>query len=194
MTRGSFYQQKGKRILDLGLTVPALIVLSPLLALVGLVVKRETPGPAIFRQDRLGLNGTVFQVCKFRTMVVGAGDGAVKSLHADPRVTRVGAFLRKTSLDELPQLWNVLRGDMSLIGPRPNRTFQMPHSEYQKQRFNVRPGITGLAQVSGRNAISWEQRYEIDIFYISKLSIWLDLIILAQTVVVILSGKGVESP
>lgn len=188
------YQRSLKRLFDLIISAIALLLLSPILAIVAEAVKIDSRGPALFRQDRLGLHGNVFKVLKFRTMVVGAGDGAVTSLRQDARITRVGGFLRKTSLDELPQLWNVLWGDMSLVGPRPDRVFRLPtYTEHQKQRLNVRPGVTGLAQVSGRNEIPWEKRYDIDVFYVAKMSLWLDLIILAQSVVVVLGGKGVES-
>jgi len=183
-----------KRIVDILVGAFGLLLLGPLFALIAVAIRLDSPGPASFRQERLGRHGRVFWLLKFRTMVVGAPDGAVKAGNEDPRVTRVGAFLRKWSLDEIPQLFNVLKGDMSLVGPRPDRTFRLPaYTDHQKRRLSVKPGITGLAQISGRNTIPWEQRYELDVAYIGGWSLWLDLRILLKTVGVVLGRRGVDT-
>jgi exopolysaccharide biosynthesis polyprenyl glycosylphosphotransferase len=182
-----------KRGFDLIISAIGLVVLSPLLALIALAIKINSPGPVFFCQKRLGRDGKIFRLFKFRSMVVGAGNGMVKDAARDPRITPVGAFIRKWSLDELPQLWNVLRGEMSLVGPRPDRVFRLPdYTEERRRRLLMKPGITGLAQVNGRNAISWEERYRLDIAYVDNWSLWLDLKILFKTFHVVLSGSGVD--
>jgi lipopolysaccharide/colanic/teichoic acid biosynthesis glycosyltransferase len=161
-----------------------LILTSPALALAALGIKLEDRGPVLYRQRRVGFHGEDFELLKLRTMVVGAeaqGAGwAVKE--GDPRITRIGRVLRRLSLDELPQLWNVVRGDMSLVGPRPTLRYQVEkYTPRQRRRLDVKPGITGWAQVHGRAALPWEERIELDVWYVEHRSPWLDLKILAKT-------------
>lgn len=177
-----------KRLLDVLISLVGLIVLSPLLLIISLLISLGSKGPVIFKQERLGYKGKVFTIYKFRTMVDGApnmGSGLFTN-EKDPRITKVGRLLRKTSLDELPQLMNVLRGDMSLVGPRPPVPYHPykyeDYSEEQKLRFTVLPGITGYAQVKGRNRINWDQRIQLDIQYVENQSLLLDLRIIANTV------------
>jgi len=186
-----------KRICDLFIAFISLIVLSPFLIIISASVIIDSPGPAIFKQERLGLDGKTFILYKFRTMCVGAEQGGVYSGKGDSRVTKVGHILRRYSLDELPQLLCVLAGTMSLIGPRPPLTYHpWIYADYtgeQKKIFEVRPGITGLAQISGRNAVAWDKRFEINIWYSQHLSLALDLRIFFGTIYVVLSHKNVLS-
>lgn len=184
---------RAKRAFDLAVAVPVTLALSPVLAGIALWIRRDSPGPAFFRQERIGYAGRPFQVLKFRTMVVGAeGMGAGLAVtDGDSRITRAGAVLRRLSLDELPQLWNIVRGDMSLVGPRPTVASQVErYDDRQRRRLLARPGLTGLAQVSGRNAIPWSQRIEIDIDYIARWSMRRDLLVLARTALVVLGREG----
>lgn len=182
-----------KQVADPCLALLALIILSPLLALTALAVKLESPGPVLFRQLRLGREGKPFQLYKFRSMCVDAERGGVYEAKGDPRVTRVGRFIRKTSIDELPQLINILQGDMAFIGPRPVLTYHpWPYEQYtdeQKRRFEVRPGVTGWAQVHGRKGLPWEQRLRFDAEYVEKLSLGLDLNILLITLALVITMK-----
>lgn len=179
---------KFKRIIDIiGSVILLIIGFIPLL-IIGLIIKLESNGPILFKQKRLGLNGKEFEIYKFRSMVVGAenkGSG-VYSMKGDPRVTKVGKIIRATSIDELPQLINILKGDMSFIGPRPTLTYHpWKLDEYtieQRRRFDVRPGVTGLAQVNGRKEIPWDERIEYDVYYVDNLSILLDFKILIKTI------------
>ena len=186
-----------KRLLDVALSLAGLLVLAPVLAAVAAGVRLTSRGPAIYRSQRLGLKGRTFEMLKFRTMTVGAADlrnadGSTYSHPEDPRTTSIGRWLRRTSLDELPQLWNVLRGDMSVVGPRPELPDQLRYySPADLVRLEVRPGITGLAQVNGRNALTWEQRRLLDRKYVTSRSLWGDLVILWRTVPGVLSGRGV---
>lgn len=188
-----------KRGLDIAVSLLLLAALSPLLLLIGLAVRLTSPGPVLFRQKRLGRKGAIFAICKFRTMRNDApdirnADGSAFSSENDPRVTPVGKWLRKTSLDELPQFLNVLAGSMSLVGPRPDQADQLAYyTEAEKQRLAVKPGITGLAQISGRNLLSWEARKQLDITYVRQWSLRLDLIILARTVPYVLLQRGVNA-
>jgi lipopolysaccharide/colanic/teichoic acid biosynthesis glycosyltransferase len=172
------------RAADLAIAGGALLAASPLLALAALAVKLEDGGPALYRQTRVGQNGVDFELLKLRTMVVGAetlGAGLAVD-RGDPRITRTGRLLRKLSLDELPQLWNVVRGEMSVIGPRPTLRYQVEHyDERQRHRLDVKPGITGWAQVNGRAALPWADRIELDVWYVEHRSPLLDLRILART-------------
>lgn len=184
-----------KRALDVVLSLLGLIVTSPVLLIVALAVKLDSKGPAIFKQERLGLNGKVFEMYKFRSMCVGAeqmGTGQY-SFKGDSRVTKVGKIIRATSLDELPQFVNILKGDMSFIGPRPTLTYHPwpleEYSEFQLKRFDVRPGITGLAQVNGRKAIEWNERIKYDVEYVENLSFALDCKILFKTVLNVIAMK-----
>jgi lipopolysaccharide/colanic/teichoic acid biosynthesis glycosyltransferase len=182
-----------RRALDVLFALCALVISAPLLALCMLAVRLESPGPAIFRQRRAGLRGAPFDMLKLRTMVDGAEHlGAGLAVNAgDARITRVGAFLRRTSLDELPNLVNVLRGEMSLIGPRPTLPAQVAqYTPRQRLRLEVKPGITGWAQVNGRASLPWEERIELDIHYVQHRSLALDLKILLRTPMLVLGGGG----
>lgn len=184
------YKKYIKRILDFILSLLATIVLSPLFLVIAIIIKIDSRGPTFFSQERLGKDGKVFKIIKFRTMIPNAekiGDGLKVKTESDNRITRIGKILRKTSLDELPQLINVIKGEMSIVGPRPPVTYH-PHKyeeyrEEQKIRFKVRPGITGLAQVRVRNSASWDERIKIDIEYVDKISFTMDIKIVLKTVV-----------
>jgi lipopolysaccharide/colanic/teichoic acid biosynthesis glycosyltransferase len=182
-----------KRVGDVVVSAGVLVLGSPLLAAVALLVRRDLGAPVLFRQDRPGKDGKVFTLVKFRTMRdVDLAAGLVEE--AD-RLTATGRLLRATSLDELPTFWNVLRGDMSLVGPRPLRTHYLPlYTPHQARRHEVRPGITGLAQVNGRNDIDWGRRLDLDVEYVDRSSVGLDLRILARTVALVLRRSGVSSP
>lgn len=177
-----------KRSLDLVASAVAMFLLSPILLILALAVRHDSNGPATFRQKRLGKGGRVFYCYKFRTMIVDApdlrnADGSTVNSEDDARVTRAGRILRKTSLDELPQLFNVLKGDMSLVGPRPDQADQIRfYAPHEMLRLSVRPGITGLAQIKGRNSISWEQRKQLDLEYVRRQSLWLDVLVLFLTI------------
>jgi lipopolysaccharide/colanic/teichoic acid biosynthesis glycosyltransferase len=180
-----FYRRYGKRACDLVLATLGLTLLSPLFVLCALAVKLTSRGPVFYVQERIGRDGVPFPFIKFRTMVVGAeSQGAgILCLRNDPRVTRVGRLLRRFSLDEAPQLVNVLRGEMSLIGPRPGLAYQASaYTPFQRRRLSVLPGITGWAQVNGRNAIAWDQRIVRDVEYVEQMSLAMDLRILRRTV------------
>jgi exopolysaccharide biosynthesis polyprenyl glycosylphosphotransferase len=196
-----------KRLLDIVLSSLAIIILSPVLVFTAILVKLTAPGPVFFVQRRLGLNKRMFNIYKFRTMVVDAEkrlkdiehlnevSGPVFKIKNDPRITPIGRFLRKTSIDELPQLFNVLKGDMSLVGPRPLqvRDYELFNSfceDWQRRRFSVRPGITCLWQIKGRSSIPFEKWMELDLQYVRNWSLWLDLEILAKTVPAVLKGSG----
>jgi lipopolysaccharide/colanic/teichoic acid biosynthesis glycosyltransferase len=172
------------RVADVAIAGSALLLTSPILAIAAFAVKLEDGGPVLYRQTRVGRNGVDFELLKLRTMVVGAETvGAGLSVNrGDPRITRVGRLLRKLSLDELPQLWNVVRGEMSVIGPRPTLRYQVEqYDERQRQRLDVKPGITGWAQVNGRAELPWADRIELDVWYVEHRSPRLDLRILART-------------
>lgn len=186
------YVQFVKPILDTFGAALLLLISAPVLALVSIAVAAESRGGIFFRQDRVGRMGRMFRLVKFRTMVAGAafmGTG-VLVLENDSRVTRVGRILRAASLDELPQLWNVLRGEMSLVGPRPTLAYQVrQYDAFQRQRLRLRPGLTGLAQVRGRKSISWDERIRLDVQYLERISLWLDMRILIATVGVVLGAS-----
>ena len=182
-----------RRGVDIVVSSLALLLSAPALALAALAIRRESPGAVIYRQRRIGLDGRPFDVLKLRTMVHGAehiGPGLAINEN-DSRITRVGALLRRTSLDELPNLVNVLRGEMSLIGPRPTLPVQVEqYSERQRGRLALRPGITGWAQVNGRASLPWSERIELDLYYIEHRSLALDLKILWRTAALVLGGSG----
>ena len=188
-----------KRFLDVLMALIILIVLSPVLIIIAFAVKIESKGPIVFRQERIGLKGKVFEIYKFRTMCVGAEHmkGGVYSDNADPRITRVGRILRATSGDELLQAVNVLKGDMSFIGPRPPLTYHpWPYAEYteeQRKMFDVRPGITGWAQVNGRKAVEWHKRIELNVWYVEHISFLLDLKIFFMTIFKIFTNADNEN-
>ena len=175
------YRKSGKRLLDLIITIPALIILSPVIAAVALYIRLKMGAPVIFRHQRPGLNEKLFYAYKFRTMT-DAHDADGNLLPDKDRLTKTGKFIRKLSLDELPQLWNVLKGNMSLVGPRPLFTDYLPYyTEKERTRHSVRPGITGLAQTSGRNKVDWNDRLALDVEYVENLSFALDISILIKT-------------
>jgi lipopolysaccharide/colanic/teichoic acid biosynthesis glycosyltransferase len=179
------------RALDVAGSALGLAVSSPFLAAAALAIKLDDGGPVVYRQRRVGWNGEEFDLLKLRTMVVGAEQlGAGWAVNrGDPRITRVGRVLRRLSLDELPQLWNVLRGDMSLIGPRPTLAYQVEqYSERQRRRLDVRPGLTGWAQIHGRTRLPWDERIELDIWYVENRSPRLDLKILLRTPLALFRG------
>ena len=181
-----------KRPLDLALTIPALVLLSPLIAIVALLVRARLGSPVIFRQERPGLGGRLFTLYKFRTMRSATDDGG-RLLPDAERLTTLGAALRAASLDELPELINVLRGDMSLVGPRPLLVEYLPlYSAEQRRRHDVRPGITGLAQVNGRNALGWREKFALDVEYVDRLSFRLDVRILLRTLVQVARREGIS--
>jgi exopolysaccharide biosynthesis polyprenyl glycosylphosphotransferase len=191
-----------KRIFDVSTAGLGLLLLSPLLAVVALLVRLTSRGPILFRQSRLGLDGQEFNVLKFRTMIDGAeamrqdllhhneSDGALFKMEADPRITALGAWLRRLSIDELPQLWNVLRGEMSLVGPRPIATIDSDYSGPARRRLLVRPGITGLWQVSGRSDLRWDDAVKLDLYYVENWSLGFDLTLIARTIAAVLLRKG----
>jgi lipopolysaccharide/colanic/teichoic acid biosynthesis glycosyltransferase len=182
-----------RRATDILVSALALALSAPVLAAAALAIRLESPGAVIYRQRRSGLHGEPFDMLKLRTMVDGAEHvGAGLAVNAgDARITRVGALLRRTSLDELPNLVNVLRGEMSLIGPRPTLPVQVAqYSARQRRRLDVKPGITGWAQVNGRAALPWSERIELDLYYVEHRSLALDLQILARTPTLVLGGGG----
>jgi lipopolysaccharide/colanic/teichoic acid biosynthesis glycosyltransferase len=188
------YQKIGKYLFDLSLILPALILLSPILALVSLLVRFKLGPPILFRQQRPGQYGQPFIIYKFRTMV-DANDGEGNLLPDDQRLTPVGQFLRSTSLDELPELINVFKGEMSLVGPRPLLMKYLDlYTPAQMRRHQVLPGITGWAQVNGRNAITWEQKFALDVWYVDHQSFWLDVKIIILTIWKMLKREGINQP
>lgn len=193
------YKQFGKRVLDVGLALLLLLLLFPVLVIVAVCIKLDSKGPAIFTQERLGLQGKVFLIYKFRTMQVNAehtGSG-VYSGKNDDRVTKMGRILRATSMDELPQLINILKGDMSFIGPRPPLTYHpwdiSAYTPQQLRMFEVRPGITGWAQIHGRKCVYWPKRIEMNVWYVENLSLALDVKILVMTVFKVLGNRDNEN-
>jgi lipopolysaccharide/colanic/teichoic acid biosynthesis glycosyltransferase len=184
------------RALDIVLAAVLLVVTAPLLALVALAIRLESRGPVFYRQRRVGRHGRPFQLWKLRTMVPGAeamGAG-IYVLEGDPRITRVGRMLRRFSFDELPNLLNVLQGDMAMVGPRPTVQEQVDrYTERQRRRLEVKPGITGWAQINGRTSLPWPERIELDVWYVEHRSVRLDLRILARTARMLATGQGLYS-
>jgi exopolysaccharide biosynthesis polyprenyl glycosylphosphotransferase len=184
-----------KRAVDMAGALLGLLLLSPVLLAAALAVKRSSPGPVFYVQERVGQGGRPFRLVKFRTMVVGADRHGTRLHESDPLITPVGRWLRRFSLDELPQLFNVLAGEMSLVGPRPAPTRVVERmSPAQRRRLAVRPGLTGWAQVQGRNTLPWADRILLDLWYVDHWSLWLDLQILYRTVAVVLRGTGLYGP
>src|SRR5215207_10478028 len=184
------------RVLDLILAALALVLVSPLLALAGLLIRLESRGAVFYRQRRVGLKGRPFALWKLRTMVPGAASigAGIYVLEGDPRITRVGRHLRRLSFDELPNLVNVLRGEMAIVGPRPTVQEQVDrYTDRQRRRLEVKPGITGWAQVNGRTSLPWPERIELDVWYVDNRSLLLDLRILARTARMLLTGRGLYS-
>jgi len=183
-----------KRLVDFTGAAAGLLILAPLMAAVAAAVRAAMGSPVLCRQKRTGLGERKFELLKFRTMTEQRGpDGRL--LPDEARLTPLGRFLRRWSLDELPQLWNVLRGEMSLVGPRPLPPEYLPrYTAFQRRRHEVKPGITGWAQVNGRNALTWEEKFELDVWYVEHQSLWLDLRILWKTLVEVLRGEGINYP
>lgn len=193
------YKHFFKRFLDILFAVILLLLAAFPMLVIAVLIRIGTPGPAIFKQQRVGKNGKVFWLYKFRSMCVNAehtGSG-VYSGKGDPRVTKIGRILRATSLDELPQFWNILRGDMSFVGPRPPLTYHPwkweEYTDAQKRMFEVRPGITGWAQVNGRKTVEWNKRIELNVWYVDHVSLWLDLKVVVKTFTKVLSNADNES-
>ena len=189
----TFYRRVGKRALDLGLAVPALIVLAPVGLVVAGLARAKLGSPVLFRQERPGRDGRIFELIKFRTMTdVRDPNGAL--LPDEQRLTPFGEQLRRASLDELPTLWNVIRGDMSLVGPRPLLVRYLErYTPEQRRRHEVAPGITGWAQIHGRNAITWEEKFALDVWYVENLSLRIDLAILFRTMIQVLRQRDISA-
>jgi sugar transferase EpsL len=201
----TIYSHWGKRALDLTISIPALVLFSPIMAMIAVLVKRFLGPPVLFRQLRPGLHGKLFTIFKFRSLALPRDGGgqilpddspeAYAAARMGHRETPLGRFLRRTSLDELPELFNVVRGDMSLVGPRPLLTEYLDrYTPHQARRHDVKPGVTGWAQVNGRQAISYEERFELDVWYVDNVSLKLDLRILGRTAGEVLRGRGVNEP
>lgn len=193
------YRKFLKRLIDITISIIALLLLWPIILIIALLVKLDSKGPVIFKQQRLGVNGVPFNIYKFRSMCVGAekqGTG-VYSYKGDSRITRVGKIIRATSIDELPQLVNILKGDMSLIGPRPALTYHPwpyeQYNEHQKHMFDVRPGMTGWAQVNGRKEVPWPERIELNVYYVQHLSFALDWKIFWMTIFKVVTNADNEN-
>ena len=190
---GQFYKRYGKRWLDLVISIPALVVLSPVMLVVAFLVRRKLGSPVIFRQERPGLEGKPFMMYKFRTMT-NETDAEGKLLSDSKRLTPFGRFLRRSSLDELPELFNVIKGEMSLIGPRPLlMKYLERYTPEQFRRHDVLPGITGWAQINGRNAISWEEKFTYDVWYVDHCSLRFDIKILFLTALKVLKKEGISA-
>lgn len=191
------YKNHIKRLIDVVLSVLAIIVLSWLYLIIAILIKCTSKGPVLFKQDRIGKDGKVYQIYKFRSMKVGAEKSGVYSDNKDPRVTGIGRFIRATSIDELPQLFNILKGDMALIGPRPPLTYHPwkweEYSDFQKRMFEVRPGITGWAQTHGRKDVEWNKRIELNVWYVDHVSLGLDFKIFWLTIFKILTNADNEN-
>lgn len=182
-----------KRLLDIVIASSALVLLSPVYAFVAYKVRKNLGSPVLFRQVRPGLNGKPFEMIKFRSMK-DAVDAQGDSLPDSERLTPFGQMLRASSLDEMPELWNVIKGDMSIVGPRPLLMEYLPlYNEQQAKRHNVRPGITGYAQVNGRNAISWEKKFELDTWYVENQSLWLDFKIMLKTIKKVIAKDDISA-
>ena len=188
-----------KRVFDFVIALGALICLSPVMLVVAIIIKITSPGPVIFKQQRIGKDGKVFEIYKFRSMCVGAenkGSG-VYSGKGDTRVTPIGKFIRATSIDELPQFINILKGEMSFVGPRPPLTYHpwdySEYSDFQLRMFEVRPGITGWAQVNGRKGVEWNRRIELNVWYVDNVSLFLDIKIIFMTIFKVLKNEDNEN-
>lgn len=186
------YQKHIKRVLDFILSLIAIIILSPILLITGILVRIKLGSPIIFKQERPGKDEKIFTLYKFRTMTDKKDENG-KLLEDSKRITKFGKILRSTSIDELPELFNILKGDMSFVGPRPLLIEYLPlYNEKQKHRHDVRPGLTGLAQISGRNSISWEEKFEDDLKYIEKISFWEDVKIIFKTFFKVFKREGIS--
>lgn len=191
--KNNFYEKNVKRFLDFVSAAIIIVIISPLLLILVILVRSKIGCPVLFTQERPGKDGKIFKMYKFRSMTDEKDEYGVL-LPDEVRLTEFGKKLRSTSLDELPELFNVLKGDMSFIGPRPLLVRYLPlYNERQKHRHDVRPGITGYAQVNGRNAITWEEKFEKDVWYVEHISFWTDVKILFKTVSVVLGKQGINS-
>lgn len=191
--KAGIYEKYSKRILDFILSFLAVVILSPVMVIVALLVRVKLGSPVLFKQARPGKDERIFHMYKFRSMTDDRDENG-QLLPDEVRLTSFGKLLRSTSLDELPELFNILKGDMSIVGPRPLLVQYLPlYNEEQKHRHDVRPGITGYAQANGRNAITWEERFEMDVYYTRHLSLRMDLGILFRTVKVVLKREGISS-
>ena len=187
------YRKYIKRILDFILSLIAIVVLSPVLLIVAMLVRTKLGSPIVFKQKRPGMNEKIFTLYKFRTMT-DEKDEEGNLLPDEVRLTKFGKMLRSTSLDELPELFNILKGDMAIVGPRPLLVMYLPlYNEHQKHRHDVRPGFIGYAQVNGRNSISWEEKFDFDVYYVNHLSFLLDIKIIFKTVKVVFAREGISS-
>ena len=188
-----FYEKYIKRFLDFTLSFLALIILSPVLLVTALLVRIKLGSPIIFHQERPGKSEKIFRLYKFRSMTDECDENG-NLLPDNERLTRFGRILRSTSLDELPELWNILRGDMSIVGPRPLLVKYLPlYNEEQRHRHDVRPGLTGWAQANGRNAISWEEKFKLDVWYVQHISFWVDVKVIFMTVKKVFCRDGISS-
>ena len=193
MRENSFYKMCGKRLLDVVLSGGALLVLWPVMMVLAILVRSKLGSPVIFCQERPGKDGKIFKLYKFRSMT-DARDENGQLLSDEVRLTRFGRLLRSTSLDELPELWNIFRGDMSIVGPRPLLVKYLPlYNAEQARRHEVTPGLTGWAQVNGRNAITWEEKFALDVWYVDNISLLLDVKIIWQTVKAVLYREGISA-
>ncbi|MGD6961101.1 sugar transferase [Fictibacillus phosphorivorans] len=191
--KGGIYKRFLKRAMDFILSLIAIIVLSPILLIVAILVRVKLGSPVLFKQERPGLNENIFMMYKFRTMSDERDENG-ELLHDSVRLTKLGRLLRSTSLDELPELFNIIKGDMSIIGPRPLLVQYLPlYSKHQKRRHEVRPGLSGLAQVSGRNAISWENKFNLDVNYVNNVSFINDWKIIFSTIKKVFVREGINS-
>lgn len=189
-----WYRRFGKRLLDIVLAATALVLLSPVALVVAIAIRLTMGPPIIFRQLRPGLHGKPFVMYKFRTML-DLRDERGNLLPDEQRLTRLGKFLRRFSLDEIPELWNVLKGDMSVVGPRPLLMEYLPlYTPEQARRHEVKPGMAGPVIMSGRNILDWDEKFKLDVWYVDNLSLWLDLKILVLTALKVLKGEGVSAP
>ncbi len=192
-SKTGIYRKFFKRPLDVILSLLAIAVLSPVLLIIAILVKAKLGSPILFKQKRPGLNEKIFTMYKFRTMTDGRDENG-ELLPDNMRLTKFGKMLRSTSLDELPELFNILKGDMSIVGPRPLLIEYLPlYNEYQKRRHEVRPGLSGLAQVNGRNAISWEEKFSLDVEYVDNISFFLDCKIIFLTIKKVFAREGISS-
>ena len=190
--KASFYEKFTKRLLDMFLSGMALICLSPVLLVTAILVRAKLGSPVIFCQERPGRNEKIFKLYKFRSMTDERDENG-NLLPDEVRLTRFGRLLRSTSLDELPELWNIFRGDMSIVGPRPLLVKYLPlYNEEQRRRHDVRPGLTGWAQANGRNALSWEEKFRLDVYYVEHLSFWVDVKTVLLTVKKVFSREGIS--
>ena len=193
MKKCRIYQKYIKRLLDFAVSLVGAIILSPIIMIVAILVRIKLGSPVIFKQDRPGKDEKIFRLYKFRTMTDEKNEKG-ELLPDEKRLTCFGKLLRSTSLDELPELWNIIKGDMSIIGPRPLLVSYLPlYNKQQRRRHEVRPGLTGLAQVNGRNALSWNERFEMDVKYVDHISFLMDISIFFRTICAVIKREGISS-